>query len=272
MNQRFFDVKKEKQNRIINAGLKVFARAGYRHASTDEVVKTAGISKGLLFHYFESKLGLYSFLYDYSSRFMLLELRQEMEEAKKAGANQRDGALADGEKGKTADTETDTAGGGFFCFVRHREAAFMRIYRMYPYMRRFLEMAELEDCEEAAEAVEEMRRSYRTELLKLETGTAAAEGESEAGRAAEGGWETGRAAEGESETGRAVEEELETGRETEGKWKAKEAEERQMERRAVELAVRGLVEEESRKPGYTPEGLYRQICEYLDLFERAFGG
>lgn len=73
MNDKFFDLKKEKQDRIINAALKVFALNGYRHASTDDIVKTACISKGLLFHYFESKLGLYVFLFDYSSRFMLLE-------------------------------------------------------------------------------------------------------------------------------------------------------------------------------------------------------
>ena len=66
MNEKFFDLKKEKQDRMINAALKVFALKGYEHASTDDIVKEAGISKGLLFHYFISKLGLYSFIYDYS--------------------------------------------------------------------------------------------------------------------------------------------------------------------------------------------------------------
>ena len=74
MNQKFFDIPKEKQDRIINAALQVFSQNGYRHAGTDEVVRRAGISKGLLFHYFESKLGLYIFLYDYAVRYMLLEL------------------------------------------------------------------------------------------------------------------------------------------------------------------------------------------------------
>ena len=67
MNDKFFDLKREKQDRMINASLKVFAENGYRHASTDEIVKDAGISKGLLFHYFTSKMGLYEFLFDYSS-------------------------------------------------------------------------------------------------------------------------------------------------------------------------------------------------------------
>ena len=75
MNSKFFDLKKEKQDRIINAALKIFALQGYRHGSTDDIVREAAISKGLLFHYFGSKLGVYRFVYDYSVRFMNLELR-----------------------------------------------------------------------------------------------------------------------------------------------------------------------------------------------------
>ena len=74
MNEKFFDLKREKQDRMINAGLKVFAKYGYRHATTDDIVKEAGISKGLLFHYFTNKVGVYVFLMDYSVRFLLLEL------------------------------------------------------------------------------------------------------------------------------------------------------------------------------------------------------
>ena len=47
MNEKFFDLKKEKQDRMINAALKVFALHGYRHACTDDIVKEAAISKGL---------------------------------------------------------------------------------------------------------------------------------------------------------------------------------------------------------------------------------
>lgn len=75
INEKFFDLDKDKQDRIINSSLKIFTENGYRHASTDEIVQEASISKGLLFHYFISKAGLYTFLYDYSSRYVLLELR-----------------------------------------------------------------------------------------------------------------------------------------------------------------------------------------------------
>jgi AcrR family transcriptional regulator len=79
MNEKFFELKKEKQDRMINAALYVFGQYGYYHASTDEIVKHAGISKGLLFHYFSSKIGLYAFLYDYATRVVTLELTQNVE-------------------------------------------------------------------------------------------------------------------------------------------------------------------------------------------------
>ncbi len=80
MNPKFFDIKKEKQDRIINAALKVIALRGFSHASTDEIVKEAGISKGLLFHYFENKQGLLDYLYGYSTRYALMELKGQLRE------------------------------------------------------------------------------------------------------------------------------------------------------------------------------------------------
>ena len=90
MNSKFFDIKKEKQDRIINAALKVFAMQGYRHGSTDDIVREAAISKGLLFHYFGSKVGLYGFVYDYSVRFMNLELRSTVSASDEADRMRQD--------------------------------------------------------------------------------------------------------------------------------------------------------------------------------------
>lgn len=78
MNEKFWDLKKSRQDNMINGALKVFARDGFRHASTDEIVTEASISKGLLFHYFHSKVGLYEFLTEYCARFALVELRSEL--------------------------------------------------------------------------------------------------------------------------------------------------------------------------------------------------
>ncbi len=81
MNERFFDLKKDRQDRIINGALKVITENGYRHASTDEMVSAAAISKGLLFHYFKSKKGVYQFLYEYATRYTMIELREPQRRA-----------------------------------------------------------------------------------------------------------------------------------------------------------------------------------------------
>jgi len=63
--QKFLNLSEEKRERIVNAAMKEFI-IGYKKASTDNIVKDAGISKGLLFHYFGTKERLYNFLIDYS--------------------------------------------------------------------------------------------------------------------------------------------------------------------------------------------------------------
>lgn len=129
MNGKFFDLKKEKQDRMINAALKVFALQGYRHASTDDIVREAAISKGLLFHYFESKLGVYSFIYDYSVRYMNLELRSTVDSKEK----------------------------DLFEVMKQTECARMHAMRGYPYMQQFLNRSMSEDVSEALLAIEEKR-------------------------------------------------------------------------------------------------------------------
>ncbi|WP_406687154.1 TetR/AcrR family transcriptional regulator [Rossellomorea vietnamensis] len=55
----------EKEDRIIRAATRVFAENGYEKASTNAIVKEAKISKGILFHYFNSKKELYVSLYEH---------------------------------------------------------------------------------------------------------------------------------------------------------------------------------------------------------------
>lgn len=129
MNSKFFDLKKEKQDRMINAALKVFALHGYRHASTDDIVREAAISKGLLFHYFGSKLGVYTFIYEYSVRYMTLELS----------------------------TTVDSKCTDMFTLLKQVEAARMHAMRGYPYMQQFLNRSMAEDVSEALLAIEDKR-------------------------------------------------------------------------------------------------------------------
>ena len=83
MNEKFFDLAREKQDRMINGAVEVFAKNGYKHASTDDMVKAVGVSKGLWFHYFGSKEGIYVFVYDYCVKYMLLELSTMVDENEK---------------------------------------------------------------------------------------------------------------------------------------------------------------------------------------------
>ena len=136
MNEKFFDLKRDKQDRIINAGLKVFAKHGCRHATTDDIVKEAGISKGLLFHYFTNKVGVYIFLMDYSVRFLLLELSRTV--------------------------KTDTR--NFFELMKQMEDGKLAVLKNYPYMQAFLDKAFEEVCLEALEECEEQKEVYRDKI------------------------------------------------------------------------------------------------------------
>lgn len=48
-------IRDEKKSQIIHAALKLFSENGYHGTSTSMIAKAAGISKGLLYHYIESK-------------------------------------------------------------------------------------------------------------------------------------------------------------------------------------------------------------------------
>ncbi len=139
MNERFFDLKKEKQDRMINSALRIFSQYGYRHASTDDIIKGAGISKGLLFHYFESKIGLYAFLYDYATRFVTLEL--------------------------TANVEKNE--NGYFELYKQILNARADSMAQYPYIFLFLNKADEESDADALMEISERREKYNRIMESL---------------------------------------------------------------------------------------------------------
>lgn len=145
MNSKFFDVNKDKQDNIINAALKLFATKGYKDASTDVIVKEAGISKGLLFHYFGSKKGLYEFICDYSEKYMTLELTRSVKSAKK----------------------------DFFTVVSEIELGRCRVARNYPYMHQFLRSLSSEKDPEAVTAMgdslKEIELTYSNIYSQIDT-------------------------------------------------------------------------------------------------------
>lgn len=72
LNHKIMSMDADKRDRILNAAMKEFAK-GYKNASTDNIVREAGISKGLLFHYFNTKKDLFLFLHEYALRMVLAE-------------------------------------------------------------------------------------------------------------------------------------------------------------------------------------------------------
>ena len=62
MDDALARMKEGKRLRLINSAMKEFGANSYQKASTNVIVKDAGISKGLLYHYFDSKEDLYDYL------------------------------------------------------------------------------------------------------------------------------------------------------------------------------------------------------------------
>lgn len=181
---------------MINAALKIFAKCGYRHASTDDIVKEAGISKGLLFHYFGSKIGLYTFLFDYSVRFMLLELSREVDRS-----------------------ETD-----FFELTRQMEKARMQVMKLYPYMQQFLNVGMKETCPEAAVETEGRRTDYqeRMRAYTMQVDYSIFDGIGDSDRMI----------------------------------------------RLMQYTIDGITAQLSERYDFTPEKLYQEICEYIEMLRR----
>jgi AcrR family transcriptional regulator len=61
-----------KRMSIIEAAMSEFC-GGYEKASTDSIVKSAGVSKGLLFHYFGTKKDLFLCAYNYAIKTVMAE-------------------------------------------------------------------------------------------------------------------------------------------------------------------------------------------------------
>ena len=127
MYSKFLNVDLEKQERIINAASKEFAQKGYDNASTNEIVKEAGISKGLLFHYFNNKKGLYLFIFDYLQEMFREKIYENI------NWNEKD------------------------LFIRYREIGLLKfeLIKSYPETVNFIKVAYLEDSNEVKSDLEQ---------------------------------------------------------------------------------------------------------------------
>ena len=76
MNEKFYSLSEEKQQKIINAGFFVFSQNSYKKSPMQEIADSAGISKSLLFHYFQNKKELYLFLWNRAAAITMDYLAQ----------------------------------------------------------------------------------------------------------------------------------------------------------------------------------------------------
>ena len=78
MFSKFLNIETETQEYILNAAMKEFADKGFENASTNDIVKEANISKGLLFYYFKNKKYLFLFLYNFCINLYINEFYKKI--------------------------------------------------------------------------------------------------------------------------------------------------------------------------------------------------
>ena len=67
----------QKRNALINAGFEEFSIHGKDRASLNNILKKSKLSKGVFYHYFESKDDLYVFLIRYAGKHITKDLEEE---------------------------------------------------------------------------------------------------------------------------------------------------------------------------------------------------
>lgn len=78
MYSSFEKLPEEKRNLILRISMEEFVQNGYYKASTDTITNRAGISKGILFHYFKNKKGLFLYLTEHIRDMLEQKTRVEI--------------------------------------------------------------------------------------------------------------------------------------------------------------------------------------------------
>ena len=146
MNNKFYKMPREKRDVIINAGFEVFSKNSYKKSPMQEIASSAGISKSLLFHYFDNKKEYYLFLYDYAVNYIFEKLND-------AGVFHI----------------TD-----FFELYRVSLTEKCKIYRQYRYLNEFIIKAYFEEEENLQEELQKRRsimlsQNIKTILSRIDT-------------------------------------------------------------------------------------------------------
>ncbi len=141
---RFEALSKEKQTRIINAGLHQFSKYGYQKANTEDIAYEAQIAKGLLFYYFKNKEAFYLYLCDFCESYFMEEFSKGI----------------------------DTTITDFFDFIEATILSKVDIIKTYPYMFDFcmmLTLARQKDNQKANDfLVSLMSQSYEESFRHID--------------------------------------------------------------------------------------------------------
>ncbi len=73
---------KEKEQKIVDASLKLFVERGFHGTSTAKIAEIAGVSTGTLFNYFKTKEELINCVYFYCKETMLKEINYDYDAKK----------------------------------------------------------------------------------------------------------------------------------------------------------------------------------------------
>lgn len=83
MKEAFKSLEPSRQYEIFTAAMAEFAEYGYSRASTNRIVKLAGMSKGMLYYYFDNKQSIFDdaldFALDHIEHYMLNDITTEKE-------------------------------------------------------------------------------------------------------------------------------------------------------------------------------------------------
>ena len=139
MDDALKNIDPKKRDAIINAAIKEFASLPYAMVSTNNIVKSAGISKGLLFHYFGSKKGLYETLIG----FVIHTLRDSIFE------------------------QIDWDESDFFEKLKQAALARLKISQVYPYMFRFMKTLVINKKADNLDSVFELYNEYGLNLEQV---------------------------------------------------------------------------------------------------------
>ena len=98
MNQKFFSLPTERQDLIRSSAMLEFGANTFKKTSADSIAKRAGVSKGLLFHYFKDKRELYAYLFQYAIDACMEAFNRQMERMSCFGETDFFAALERGHK------------------------------------------------------------------------------------------------------------------------------------------------------------------------------